>query len=123
MKLAIVGSRRRNTRKDKEIVRKKILELKPDAIVTSKKCQKGADKFARELAEELGIKLITKTAHINPKMAYYDMVKEYYRMNREIAKEGDKMLALPHNDRKGGTENAITEFKKLNSDKKCLIVQ
>ena len=54
MTLGIVGSRRRNTPEDKEIIRRTILWIKPEMIISGG-CPKGADKFAAELAKELKI--------------------------------------------------------------------
>ena len=106
MILGIVGSRRRNTTKDKELIRKKILELQPSEI-TSGGCSRGADRFAEELAKDMNIPTTIFKPHIEEGMKYYQMVKAYYNRNKKIAEHCDVLLAQVAKDRKGGTENTI----------------
>jgi len=112
MKLGIVGSRRRNSLEDKAIIKKRILVLQPSLLVSGG-CPKGADKFAEELAEELGISILIHYPKLpvkdSPKS---DFVIAYYERNRMIALDSDHLVALVAEDRKGGTENTIWYFKK-----------
>lgn len=60
LKVGVVGSRRRDTEQDKEIIRKalKYLIAKDPKVrihLVSGGCPKGADRFAEELAVELGL--------------------------------------------------------------------
>ena len=125
MKLGIVGSRSRNTLNDKDLIRKKILKLKPKELVSGG-CMKGADRFAEELHTELDIdiriffpNLPFKGSGKSPE--YYEMVEAYYARNKEIADHSDMLIALVSKDRKGGTENTIKHFLK-NKDKSKLIL-
>jgi len=57
MVLGIAGSRKRNSSEDKEILKARIIELKPSLIVTGGIRYAGPEVFAREIAEELNIPL------------------------------------------------------------------
>lgn len=117
MKLGIVGSRRRNSQEDKAIIKARILALRPTLIISGG-CPQGADRFAEELAKELGIP--TKIFHPQipksgaPRWVY---AKAYFARNELIAKLSDRLIALVSTDRKGGTENTIGYFKKFNNEK------
>lgn len=57
MVLGIAGSRKRNTQKDYQLLKKRIIDLKPELIVTTGILHTGPDLFAKQIAEELGIPL------------------------------------------------------------------
>lgn len=119
MKLGIVGSRRRFTFTDMELIRCRILALKPDMIVSGG-CRIGADRFAEEIATELGISIIIFRPDLKrkfPAPSRHDIISAYYARNWKIAKESDHLVALVAPDRKGGTENTITYFEKLGKGK------
>lgn len=122
MRLGIVGSRRRNSSEDKKIVRKKILELKPDMLVSGG-CKQGADRFAEELADELRIPItvFNPRFHSHPKN-YFGRVEAYYERNRMIANLSEYLIALVAPDRKGGTENTISHFLKIENAEKLEIL-
>jgi len=113
MKLGIVGSRRRNSPEDKRLIRERILELRPEMIISGG-CPKGADKFAEELAKELGIAIAIFYPKQETKLLqnYYGRVEAFYKRNEQIAMHSEALLALVASDRKGGTENTIKYFKK-----------
>lgn len=112
MKLGIVGSRRRDLPEDKKIIKEKILELSPKMLISGG-CQIGADRFAEELAQELGISILIcypkLPANSSPR---FEFVKAYHERNRMIAFVSNVLIALVAGDRKGGTENTIEHFKK-----------
>ena len=114
MKLGIVGSRRRNLPKDKELIRQKIIELKPDSLVSGG-CRRGADRFAEELAIELHlpIEIFRPNLKGNPTPTRYDMIKAFYARNRQVAAASNYLIALVAPDRKGGTEHTIGVFNRL----------
>ena len=114
MKLGIVGSRRRNSQGDKELVRQRIIELKPESLVSGG-CRQGADRFAEELAIELHlpIEIFRPNLKGNPTPTRYDMIKAFYARNRQVAATSGHLIALVAPDRKGGTEHTIGVFNRL----------
>jgi len=120
MNLGIVGSRNRNTDKDKLIIRHQIHLLKPDKIISGG-CSQGADKFAEELAEELGIPIKIFYPELIGCKKYYDYIRAYYSRNKKVANASDKLLALVTKDRKGGTENTIRHFLVNHSDEDLIL--
>jgi len=112
MKLGIVGSRQRNSMADKGILMKRVLDLKPGMIVSGG-CKKGADKFAEEIAETLGIPITIFYPKTGNARHMGDVVRAYYARNKLIAQNSDHLIALVAPDRKGGTENTIKYFKNL----------
>lgn len=119
MKLGIVGSRRRFTLMDMELVRTRILALKPDIIISGG-CKIGADRFAEVIAAELGISIIIFRPDLKRKLpmpSRRDIINAYYTRNWKVAKECDHLMALVAPDRKGGTENTIKYFRKIHGDK------
>ncbi|HDZ26959.1 hypothetical protein LCGC14_2176960 [marine sediment metagenome] len=113
MKLGIVGSRRRHSFEDGELIKKKILELKPSMIISGG-CYLGADKFAEDFARELGIPITIFYPKLREGKKYtQEEIREaMYERNRQIAYESDHLIALVVPDRKGGTENTIGYFKR-----------
>jgi len=132
--IGIVGSRTRNSEEDKKKLMLKIFDLCSGMLYTGSKlitgdCDRGGDKFAREIASnwkdiEVDIKRIRdpKTGeemdfNNHRSFTYYEMVKIFYARNEEIAKEEmDYLVALVTSNRKGGTENTIKYFKKHHED-------
>jgi len=113
VKLGVVGSRRRNSLEDKELLKKRIKALNPEIIITGG-CPKGADRFAEEIAKELNIPIkIYYPEQVFPEAPYFVRVKAYYDRNQKIAEESDYLIALVAEDRKGGTEDTIIRFRKL----------
>jgi len=112
MKLGIVGSRRRDNIADFNILLKRVVELKPDMIISGG-CPKGADRFAETIARQLGIPILIYHPRIERGKSYqrWEITKANYARNELIAKESDYLIALVAPDRKGGTENTIERFK------------
>lgn len=112
MKLGIVGSRRRHSFEDGELIKNRILELKPSMIISGG-CSLGADKFAEDFAEELGIAITIYHPELEDgkKYSYHEIVKANYARNKLIAIYSDYLIALVASDRRGGTENTIRYFK------------
>jgi len=115
--IGIVGSRRRNTVKDYEIVEHTVFKVyeKGDRICSGG-CPYGADDFADKIARATGIPIIT----------FYAAWSKYGRgagfvRNGDIANESDILIACVAEDRKGGTEDTIKKFIKRGKSKNDLI--
>jgi hypothetical protein len=130
--IGIIGSRKRNDEKDKEVLISKLKELVPlyggteNVIFCSGHCKKGGDKFAEEIALEIyGEDFFNKMIihkpdeselnetllKINPRAAYAEI---NYKRNTLIAKDSDILIALVSIGRRGGAEDTIKKFKKFN---------
>lgn len=120
LKVGVVGSRRRNTEQDKQIIRQALQHLiakDPEVkiFLVSGGCPLGADRFAEELAVELGLEISIhypdkSKLEANERWAY---AKINFARNTLIAEECDILLATVASDRNGGTENTIKTCQKL----------
>lgn len=133
--IGIVGSRRRSSEEDYNILYKKVCELErnePIEKFVTGDCRVGGDAFCRTIALYWGRNLEVKYK-IDPETddILHRFIKDYYKFtqicymrNEEIAKESlDYLIALIAPDRKGGTENTIKHFKRYHKDwKKKLIL-
>jgi len=120
MKIGIVGSRRRNTQRDFELVDKAlhICYNHGDEIVSGG-CKQGGDYFAEVMSKMYNIKIIIhypdkskldpEKMKINPRWAYAEI---NYARNTLIANDADILIACVASDRKGGTEDTIKKFLK-----------
>lgn len=125
-KIGIVGSRRRNSPPDKQLVldafQKIYDEENGDACIVSGGCPEGADKFAEEIAEQFGMtkkngRLIIHKPNKPPKGSpYYMFVKAFHARNTLIAEDADILIAVVAENRKGGTENTIETAEKLEKE-------
>jgi len=117
--IGIVGSRRRSSRQDKELI---AIELQKhivvgDTIIISGGCPSGADRFAEELAKFLQI----------PILIYY---AEWRRLgksagiqrNTHIARHSNILIACVAEDRKGGTEDTVRKFIGFHSEEDLYLV-
>ena len=111
-KIGIIGSRRRDSIKDYRLVVDKFKEIYEEGdIIVSGGCSRGGDRFAEQIARGFEI----------PIMIYYAQWKKRgkaagFIRNGDIAKDSDVLIACVSEDRKGGTENTITRFKKLGKE-------
>lgn len=116
MKIGIVGSRRRDEQDDFLAVAKalqSLLELKlqpnEEVILVSGGCPKGGDRFAEDLAKQLGYEMVIHPAD----WKRYGRGAGFVR-NTDIATGSDYLIACVAPDRKGGTEDTVRKFcKKL----------
>lgn len=129
--LGVVGSRSRNEESDYDIVEKLILDFyvthKRKLILVSGGCAIGADNFAERVAKKYGIPILIfypdllKLREINEG----DFRQRYrivaYDRNIEIAKKSKTLIAIVSNERKGGTEHTIKQFKKYNKGQEIII--
>jgi hypothetical protein len=127
--IGVVGSRRRNSREDLAIVRDAVRKIwKLGDRIVSGGCPKGADWFAEIVAEELGVR--DEMIIFYPDLSLMDPDKprrfEYGRVcklrNTSIARTSTILLALPHVDRTGGTEDTISKFERFHPTSPLLLL-
>jgi hypothetical protein len=118
MKIGIVGSRRRDTEKDYQLVLGQFEKLyKEGDIIISGGCYKGGDRFAEKIAKEKCI----------PIMIYYANWTKFgkgagFIRNTDIARESDLLIACVSQDRIGGTEDTIRKFLKIKNTQNLYLV-
>lgn len=104
--IGIVGSRRRDSDKDFDLVHKVFRDLyNPGDTICSGLCPKGGDRFAVVLANEYDTLTLWFPAEWNK----YGK-SAGFRRNDDIAKNSDLLIACVAEDRKGGTEDTISKF-------------
>jgi len=112
MRVGIIGSRRRNEHSDEILIEKELLKLiekNKDIEIVSGGCKTGGDKFAENLAKKYNLKITLYLADWKK----YGKAAGFIR-NDDIAKNSDILIACVADDRKGGTEDTIRKFEKLN---------
>lgn len=120
MIVGIVGSRRRNSSSDKELIKQELLKIlfeNSDVKICSGGATRGGDKFAEELAKEFKLEIIIFPADWNKNGKIAGFMR-----NTTIAAESDILIACVAEDRKGGTEDTIKKFKKMHPDGKLILV-
>jgi hypothetical protein len=123
MKVAIVGSRRRSSYKDRSYVYRLVDQLGHEAHLegdgyplefVSGACPLGADAFIAEVCKVLGLSIKEfPVDHSTPITSAWEFAKRAYARNRQIAEYADVVYALVHSDRTGGTENTIEHARTL----------
>lgn len=108
--IGIVGSRRRNTTSDYGALAIKLSEiLQPGDRIVSGGCPTGGDQFAETLARKLGLTITIHHADWDGPLKK----KAGLFRNSRIAVDCDVLIALPADDRTGGTEDTITKVRNL----------
>lgn len=120
MKIGIVGSRRRNELEDLKLLGEFLVQLLnsvDDPILVSGGCKKGGDRFAEILAKEFDIPIIIHYPNQDD-LPLDPIGKDFSRINHArntlIARDSEVLIAIVAPDRKGGTEDTIRKFRKLN---------
>lgn len=120
LKVGIVGSRMRNSIRDKQLLKDAlmyVLRRYPDFTIhlVSGGCPKGADSFAEELAEELGMEISIHypdlSEWIEP-VQRWQFAKSAYERNTLIADECDILIAI-WDSKSRGTNDTIQKVDKL----------
>lgn len=117
IQIGIVGSRRRDSQEDYDIVEKTFLAVyEKGDIIVSGGCSSGADKFAEMIADKYHI----------PKRIYEADWERFGRgagfmRNTDIAKISNILIACVADDRKGGTEDTIRKFQRFHSEGKLIL--
>lgn len=109
MTIGIVGSRRRNSYLDYQLVEKTFLDIyrEGDRIVSGG-CPQGGDRFAEVLAKKYQVPITIHYAE----WGKYGKGAGFAR-NGTIANEADILIACVSEDRFGGTEDTIKKFKDM----------
>ena len=122
--IGIIGTRSRDTKEDLKKV-EEAFRLIIDALanpwyvtVISGGCPKGGDRFAEVLANHYNVKIEIFYAN----WAAHGKAAGFIR-NTDIARESDILVACVAKDRKGGTEDTISKFRKMKPDGEVVIVE
>jgi len=112
LKVGIVGSRSRNSLKDKELIKEVLLRQLKKGInihLVSGGCYKGTDKFAEELAEELGLGISIHYPDAPKDCERWEYAQACYDRNTLIANESQILIVL-WDGISGGTKNTIDKM-------------
>ena len=133
MKVAIIGSRRYESKKKiKDFIFKLKGEYGADTIIVSGGCKEGADRYAKKYALELGLRYEEYPPFHEVHNLYCTMpssrygkpysVRNYFARNKIIAGTSDFIVGfVPENITANGTMNNIEYAKKLG--KKNIIIR
>lgn len=120
MKLGIVGSRRRSSLSDKNLildyVQEQLILFSDQLSIISGGCSSGADLFAEEICSSLGLSITIHYPNkflLDARAQKHEYVALLFKRNEKIAIDCDILLALPTKDRTGGTENTIKHAERL----------
>jgi len=121
--IGIIGTRRRDVEPDYNLVKDKFFQLyEPGDIIVSGGCKQGGDRFAEIIAQRYNIPIVIyhpePVAAGSPRWKY---TQANYARNTLIAQYSAIIIACVAEDRKGGTEDTIKKFKKLNSNSEELV--
>jgi len=120
--LGIVGSRKRHSAQDYDIIYNFVLDFinkhGKDITIVS-----GGAKGIDSLAEIVALELKLDTIIYKPDYSQYNQkgYRIYFERNKLIAKKSNYLLALPNSNMKGGTINTINYFKALGKGNKLTI--
>lgn len=119
IKVGVVGSRRRDTDKDYDLIFdygyaliRKARKAGAELIFVSGGCKQGADFFIKRFCDHNNIQLIE---HL-PKLDGLRGHSKDYTRNKLIAEDSNFIIAMVAPDRTGGTENTIKYAKELRKD-------
>jgi len=114
VRIGVVGSRRRNSKADKAIVYGELDRFVAEggAVIVSGGCKTGADKFAREYALDNGLELVEHLPDLTGVRGRSDAIGRYYARNAALVADCDILVAIVAENRRGGTENALSHAYK-----------
>lgn len=116
--IGIIGSRRRNEPEDFLLVQEAFCQIFQEGDkICSGMCPKGGDAFAVLLSDIWDIDPIWHW----PEWSKYGKSAGFKR-NTYIAADSDILIACVAKDRKGGTENTISQFVKKFKKTKIIII-
>ena len=112
MRVAVVGSRKRDRLEDKLAVESLIKGLDDTVEVVSGGCR-GIDSWAIDAAIKRGLTTMVFNPGIQNGMKYEEMVKKYYARNRKVVDYSDMVIAFTHQNKySGGTGYTIKYAEK-----------
>jgi hypothetical protein len=119
MKIGIVGSRRRTSAVDRQLVfdlvKEMIAKHGDELVLVSGGCPQGADGFTEQAADYFGVSMLVHYPAKEPKAASYsEATKRFYARNKKIARDSDHLYALVMPDRTGGSENTVKYMLGMN---------
>jgi predicted Rossmann fold nucleotide-binding protein DprA/Smf involved in DNA uptake len=110
--IGVVGSRRRATEQDRLLMVNAVFSIwEPGDRIISGGCPTGADRFAEDMARRMGMVIIIVHADWDKHKKSAGPIR-----NSVIAAECDVLIALPAEDRTGGTEDTIKKALKLGKE-------
>lgn len=116
--IGIIGTRRRNTKKDFYKVEEVFWENYEDGDgIVSGGCPKGGDAFAHYLHKKHSIPYLEFPAD----WKHHGKAAGFIR-NTDIAGNSDILIACVSLDRTGGTEDTIRKFLKSNESERLILV-
>lgn len=129
MNIGIVGSRRRNSVEDFNLVNDKFCEIilylgnDENVSIISGGCPSGGDAFAEKIASHYKLPIIIHYPDKSKLKSHsrWEYTKINYERNTIIAKESDILIACVAVDRKGGTEDTIKKFLKFGKTELYLV--
>lgn len=115
--IGIVGSRRRNSQEDFELVKKAFLDVYEQGDwICSGGCPTGADRFAWQLHKSLKKPYLEFPADWDTHGKAAGFVR-----NGDIANASEVLIACVAPDRTGGTEDTIRKFCKVGKTRLILV--
>lgn len=126
IKIGIVGSRRRCSLFDRQLVTNIVLAAikrygKENIEIVSGGCRRGADKFAKDTALLYGLLYKEFPIPDDPPVKHRgEFTERAYARNRKIAEYSDVLFALVAADRTGGSENAILHAEEFGRKVFCV---
>ena len=90
MKISVVGARKYQ---DRQSVLDLVMSLPADATIITSSC-KGVCTWAKEAAEEMGMKVIVFAPDLSNIRAWFDIPKRYYQRNKEMVENCDLLHAF-----------------------------
>lgn len=125
MKIGIVGSRRRNSLNDRQMILDLVRDLKTKfgekLELVSGGCRTGADNYAEDASRIHVVKMKIFLPVGNVKSKWEFRVAAFAR-NRQIAEYSDVLFAQVSSDRTGGTENTIAHAVELGKRERCFLL-
>jgi hypothetical protein len=117
MVIGIVGTRRRDSSGDYDLVEQAFLQVyKLGDEIVSGGCHSGADRFAEMIARRFDIPIT---------IYYADWIHKGssagFQRNSLIARDADILIACASSDRIGGTEDTIRKFQKAGKTQLVLV--
>lgn len=118
LRVAIVGSRRRASLRDRKIVFdlvERLVASNPDrdVVLVSGACRLGADHFAAEASKIYNIPIKEFPVPPGEYTQRWQFAQAAFARNKLVAEDADVGFALVAPDRKGGTEDTVHHFHDL----------